>query len=247
MAFKICYEKDCVEIVNALELRIALDLIPPEAHLEMLKPVKDNLIEIIKTDSEFLLILRKVMGVKGEKKKEFLALFGNKIGKVITMGDTLARALAILANEDDQEFLLQSLKQKGIKNCISNFYDIIDCLEWLFGKMDKLFIELVGWEYVINHIQTGESLGLILRFLEEKEERELLEKMGWDSVLECIQTPKDFSYVLMGMDKGNERALIEKMTKEKLRKVLPFEVDFNRICKELTSEDIKLLKQKYKN
>lgn len=247
MAYKICYDNDCIAVKNAEELRVALELTPFEAHITLLEQIGVGITELVKNDSEFLLILRKVMGTKGESKKGYLSLFGNKLGDVITEGETLARALAILANEEDQAYLLNTLKQEGIRDCISNFYDILDCLEWLFGKMDKLFIDLIGWNFVIKHIHTGESLGLILKFLGEVEERDLLAKMGWDRVFECIQTARDFSYVLIGMEVENERTLIENMSAEKLKQVLPFKSNLDKLSKHLTVEDAKLIRGKYKD
>ncbi|HUY01190.1 MAG TPA: hypothetical protein VMV49_16640 [Candidatus Deferrimicrobium sp.] len=246
MSYKISYENDSVEIRNANELRIALDLTAPEIHMELLTQLGEGISELIRNDSEFLLILRKVMGTTGQSKQGFLSLFGENLGKVVTKGETIARALAILANEEDQSFFLNALNQEGIRKCITTFYDVVDCLEWLFGKMDKIFLDLIGWDFVMGHvINTGENLGLLLKFLNEEEERELLEKMGWDRVLECIQTVKDFSYILIGMDVGNERTLIEKITTQKLRKVIPFKTDLETLCKHLSPADAKLIREKY--
>ena len=245
MAHKISHENVSVEIRNANELRIALDLTDPEIHMELLDQLGKGISEIIKNDSEFLLILRKVMGTTGQSKKGFLALFGKNLGKVVTNGETIARTLAILANEEDQSFFLNTLNQEGIRNCTKTFYDIVDCLEWLYGKMDKLFLDLIGWDFVIEHVNTGENLGLLMKFLNEEEEKELLEKMGWDRVLQCIQTVKDFSYILIGMDLSNEQTLIEKITPQQLRKVIPFKTDLENLCKHLSPADGKSVREKY--
>jgi len=172
------------------------------------------------------------------------------IFKPVYMGKTeTAHKLEGIIDEirfEDQSFFLNALNQEGIRKCITTFYDVVDCLEWLFGKMDKTFLDLIGWDFVIEHvINTGENLGLLLKFLNEEEERELLEKMGWDRVLECIQTIKDFSYILIGMDVGNERTLIEKITTQKLRKVIPFKTDLESLCKHLSPADTKLIREKF--
>jgi hypothetical protein len=244
MKHKIIWENESIEVENARELRVALDLIPAENHSELINQFKDSISEIITNGDEFLLILRKIMGIKGESKRTFLALFGDKLKNVLVEGDILARALALLANDEDQKFLLTTLGEEGIKNCITDYHDIVDCLEWLYGKMDKFFIDLIGWEYIIDHIHTGEDLGLILKFLSGEEEKELLVKMGWERIFECIQTSKDLYYVLIGMDAENEEDLIKKMPQEKFQRILRFKKDIHKLFIHLSPKDSELVKTK---
>ena len=246
MPCTITYEDDTVPIENAEELFIAFDLTPDEADAILLNQLKDSIADLITNDAEFLMILKKVLGLRGMSKKPFLQLFGEKLSNVVTKGKTLNVAFAILAKEEDQQYLIDALGMEGIRKCISGLEDLAGCLEWLYGKMDEYFITMVGWEYFMHFINNGEDLAMIVKYLEEREEGILLENMGWPRVLGCIQSPRDLSHVLTGLEGKNEEKLLEEMTREKLLQVIPFEYQLEEICRrQLNEADARMLLDKY--
>ncbi len=246
MSCNVTYEDDTVKIDNAEELFIAFNLTPPEADMDILNQVGTGITDLIKTDTEFLMLLQKVLGMKGQSKKPFLTAFKDNLPRVVTKGKTLGPALAMMANADDQKTFLEMMRRDGILNCISSIETIADCLEWLHGSMDLFFIELIGWEYLSKYIHDGESLGIILRYLDSKEEGVLLDKMGWDKVLDCIQTPNDLFYILNGMETINEKKLIDHLDRDKIMQILPFKEQLEEVCTtKLTPEDAKILRAKY--
>lgn len=246
MECQITYDGDTIDIENVQELFIAFDLTPPEVDLDFISQIKHCLNDIIKNDDDFLFILPKVLGIKGQSKKPLLEAFGENLSNIITEGKTLSRALAILANEKDQEYLLKTLGRDNLQKILDTLEEIAGCLEWLYGKMDKYFLEIISFEHLAKFLNNGENLGIILKYLDEAEEKLLIENLGWDKVLNCIQTTRDLTYVLTGLRTSNERMLIEKMDKEKLHQVIPFEEKLANICKnELQPEDAKLLMSKY--
>ena len=247
MPCTLTYADDTVVLENAEELFIAFDLTPNEADLELLTQIKDCIEELITNDEEFLMLLKQVLGQKGMSKKPFLQMFGEGLQKVITRGKTLNVALAILAREEDQQYLIDALGMEGIRKCITGLEDLAGCLEWLYGKMDEYFIDMVGWEYFMHFINNGEDLAMVVKYLEEREEALLIEKMGWPRMLECIQSPRDLFNVLTGLEGKNEKALLEKMDHQKLLQVIPFEYQLQEICnRQLTPADAALLMEKYK-
>jgi len=230
MSVIISYQNETAEITNADELFVALDITPPQVDKLFLSQIGTKINELVNNDEDFLKILSKVLGVKGQKKIEYLECFNEGLKNVVTKGETISKTLAILADESDQEYFLKTMGEDGLRKCICTLNDICGALEWLYGKMDKYFMELVGWDYIIKFIKTGEDLGIITRYLEEKEERLLLDHMGWDSVIDCIKTIKDFYYVLTGLNTGNELYLIGRFSKEKLLDIIPFKEELDNIC-----------------
>ena len=69
MPCQICYEDDCVEVENADELFVAFDLTSPDADAIILSQVGDKILDLITNDREFLLILQKALGTRGESKQ----------------------------------------------------------------------------------------------------------------------------------------------------------------------------------
>jgi len=246
MSCKICYEDDCVEIENADELFVALDLTPPEADGVILSQVGDKIFNLIRNDSEFLLILQKAFGTKGESKQPYLRCFGNNLGHVVTTGKTLSKTLALLAEEEDQEYFLQTLGAEGLRRCITSVADIAEALEWLYGKEDELFIDLIGWDFIMRFIHSMETLGVVLKHLEKSEEAAALEKIGWPRVLDCIQTPADLTYAFSGLSQENVHALIGHLDAKKLRQLIPVGQELARISRSYLSKDnARYLKQRY--
>ena len=247
MSCTITYGGDSIPIENAEELFIAFDLTADEADEELIAQLKNDINNLIKDDEDFLMILKKVLGLRGMSKKPFLQLFGEGLSRVITKGRTLNIALAILAKEEDQQYVIDALGMNGIRKCTAGLEDLAGCLEWLYGKMDEYFINMVGWEYFMHFINNGEDLAMVVKYLEEREEGLLLKNMGWPQVLDCIQSPRDLSHVLTGLEGGNEKDLLEKMSHEKLLQVIPFEYQLEEICsRQLSPPDAKLLMKKYK-
>lgn len=247
MSVTICYEGDCVEIENAEELNAALEVTPPEADIELLNQIGEKITDLVKTDEEFLLILGMAIDARGASKKPYLQGFSSQLTQVVTKGQTIRDALALLANESDQEYFLNTLGTEGLRKCMTNAMDIAECLEWLYGKMDTLFLELLGWDFVIRFINSGENLSFLVKAMSNAEEKELLEKMGWEKVMACIQSPNDLMYTFIGLDSQNDRALIEKLAEyNKLEHVIPSPQELDRICQRgLTKAEADYLREKY--
>jgi len=235
MSCKICYEDDCVEVENADELFVALDLTPPEADGIILFQIGDKILELITNDREFLLILQKAFGTKGESKQPYLRYFGNNLGRVITSGKALSKALALLPEETDQAYFLLTLGTKGLRRCITNVSDITEALEWLYGKEDELFLDLIGWDFIMSFIHSMETLGMVLKHLEKDDENAAIEKIGWPQVLACIQTPADLTDAFSCLTEENIRKLIGQLDAKKLRQLIPVRQELTRICKRYLS------------
>ncbi len=246
MACKITYDGDTVFIENAMELLIAFSLTPPGADPDIISLVKEDMLNLVFSDEQFLMLLPKVLGEKGDSKIPFLMAFGDQLYRVVSDGDTTARTLALLANEADQQYFLNTLGKNYLRQIINSLEEIAACLEWLYGSMDTYFIELLGWEYIIGYISTGEQLGMIMRYVAEKEENELIQHMGWDKVFEVMRTPKDLYQVLTGMNPANERKMLDTISVEKLHAILPFQEQLDLVCqKYLSDEDAPILRSRY--
>lgn len=247
MGCQISYDGDSVTLETTEELFVALDILPTIADKEILWQIGSGIITIVTNDDEFLKIMSKALGTKGTSKKPYLETFQNNLSKVVTKGETVSRALAQLADESDQEYFLKTLGKENLQKCLFGLDDITECLEWLYGKMDRLFLDIIGWDFLINRIHIGQDLGRILRYLTGEEEKTLIEKMTWEKILECIQTEKDLLYVLSGMDAVHEETLIEKTTPSKLKQIFPTEQALIRISKRhLSKSDGDLLLKKYR-
>ena len=243
---RIRYEDDSVEIENADELFVALDLTPPEADGIILSQIGDKIFDLITNDSEFLLILQKAFGTKGESKQPYLRCFGNNLDRVVTTGKTLSKALALLAEEEDQSCFLQTLGTKGLRHCITSVADIAEALEWLYGKEDELFLELIGWDFIMRFIHSMETLGVMLKHLEKSDEGAALEKIGWPRVLDCIQTPADLAYAFSGLIEENMHTLIGQLDAGKLQQLIPVKQELTRISRRYLSEgNARYLKERY--
>ena len=243
---RIHYEDDSVEIENADELFVALDLTPPEADGIILSQIGNKIFQLLRNDSEFLLILQKAFGTKGESKQPYLRCFGNNLDRVVTTGKTLSKTLALLAEEEDQSYFLQTLGTKGLRNCITSVADIAEALEWLYGKEDELFLDLIGWDFIMRFIHSMETLGVVLKHLEKSDEGAALEKIGWPRVLDCIQTPADLAYAFSGLIEENVHTLIEQLDAGKLQQLIPVRQELTRISRRYLSEgNAHYLKERY--
>lgn len=249
MTCKISYQDDTVELETAEELFVALELTPMEADKEIVAQIGEGILDLVQTDEQFLLILEKIFDTIGATKQPYLECFGAKLSTVVTKGDTLFKALSLLANESDQEYFLNSLGQDVIRNCIANINDLVEALTWLYGKMDILFIELIGWDFVLRFISSGRSLGAIMKVLSQEEEKQLLDKMGWSSVINCIQDADDLIAAFIGLEQQSDRLLIDKLLEfDRLQAVIPSIAELDRVCRRgLCAEDITYLRDTYQN
>jgi len=243
---RIRYEDDSVEIENADELFVALDLTPPEADGIILSQIGDKIFDLITNEREFLLILQKALGTRGESKQPYLRCFGNDLGRVVTSGKTLSKTLALLAEEEDQAYFMQSLGTEGLRRCVTSVADIAEALEWLYGKEDELFLDLIGWDFIMCFIHSMETLGVVLKHLEKSDEGAVLEKIGWPRVLDCIQTPADLAYAFSGLIEENVHALIRQLDAGKLRQLIPVRQELTGISRRYLSErNACYLKERY--
>ncbi|NEQ83447.1 MAG: hypothetical protein F6K26_25565 [Moorea sp. SIO2I5] len=247
MPCQISDQDDTVELETAEELFVALELTPIEADKEILSQIGEGMLELVTTDEQFLLILEKVLDTRGASKQPYLKCFGTQLSQVVTKGSTLFKGLSLLANEADQEYFLNSLGQEVIRKSIANVNDLVEALTWLYGKMDILFIELIGWDFVLKFINSGRSLGAIMKVLSQEEEKELLERMGWSSVINCIQDADDLMAAFIGLEQESDRLLIDKLVEfNKLQAVIPSVAELDRVCRRgLGAEDITYLRETY--
>lgn len=236
MPCTICYDGDSIEIENADELYVALDLTPSEADEVILAQINRCIVNLIQNDREFLLILQKVLGSREASKIPYLQCFGDKLACVVTNGSTLSRSLALLAREEDQEFFLKAIGRDNLRRCIMSAQDITESLVWLYGKEDQLFLDLLGWEYIFHFIHSAETLGLILKHVGKAEERNMLERMGWERVFNCLITPQDLCHLIAGLSDDSVGDLIERLTGEKMLALVPTENDCEVMCKKYLSE-----------
>ena len=244
---EINFDGDVIEIFDSNSLFLVFDIAPPAACSEIISQLGGNMPQLITNDHEFIKILGKVFGLKGERKIEYLKALGDHLENVVKQGETLFNALALIHNPDDQTYLLETIGRKGLRNCVKTLDHLLGCLEWLYGHMDTLFCELIGWDYVIRFVRNGEALGRMLKYIDEEEEQHLLEMLGWNRVFECVQSTSDLYYVLNGLDPKNEKRFIELIPYEKLMVVIPFEDVLRKICNRyLTDEDSIILKSGYK-
>lgn len=249
MPCQISYEDDTVELETAEELFVALELTPIEADQEILAQIGEGMLELVTTDEQFLLILEKVLDTQGASKKPYLECFGTELYRVVTKGSTLCKALSLLANEPDQEYFLRCLGQEVIQNCIFNITDLVEALTWVYGKMDILFIDLIGWDFVLRFVNSGRALGALMKVLSHEEEKELLERMGWPAVIDCIQDADDLIAAFIGLEQQSDRFLIDKLVEfNKLQVVIPSVAELGRVCRRgLGAEDIIYLREIYQN
>jgi hypothetical protein len=236
-------------ISNARELRALIEQLPPEKHRLLLDGAEGKVIpDIVTSDDDFIRILRLVMGTHGESKGPFLACFGSGLSKVITRGGTLAQSLSLLSSDEDQEYLLNTLGRAGLRQCIANVNDIVECLEWMYGKTDRLFLELIGWSCLFTFIHSGKGLGMVLRYLGDREDILFLDKMGKARLHDCIKTPDDLAYVFSGLNEQDTRLVISELSDAKVRQAVPTASELERLCRHyLSEENAGVLRSKYES
>jgi len=230
------YESDSIEIENALELFVVLDDVPYSHHQLLMDQINTKMQLLIKNDKDFLKILPKIYGIKGESKRNFLLSLESNLRQIITEGKTICHSLAILYNEDDQQLFLDILGNEFLRQRIRTLEEICGCLEWLFGKKDFVFIDMLGWDYILEYLRDGESIGTLLRYLNDAEELQFIEKFGWKKLVASVHTSTDLYYVLNGLDTENERTFLELLTTEKLREILPHADQLEEVCKRYLSD-----------
>ena len=243
---KINFDNDVIEIFDSNSLFLIFEIAPPGASSEIIAQLGETINKLITNDQEFIKILGKVFGLKRERKIEFLKALGDHLKNVVTQGETLFNALALIHNSDDQAYLLEIIGRKGLRNCIKTIDHLLGCFEWLYGRMDIVFCDLIGWDYVIRFVRNGEALGRILKYIDEEEEQQLLEMIGWNRVFDCVRSTSDLYYILNGLDPKNEKRFIELIPYEKLMIAIPYEDVLDKIChRYLTDADSIILKTRY--
>jgi hypothetical protein len=246
MTCKISYQEDTVILDDADELMAVLELTPREVDENILLQIGEDITSLIMNDQDFLMLLEKVLDAQGGSKQPYLRCFGHHLSQVVTMPGTLPKALALLANESDQEYLLTTLGQKHLKKCISNVTDLADSLSWLYGKMDVFFIDLVGWEFVSHFVNSGQALGILAKVLSHGQETTFLDRLGWDKVADCIRNSDDLIAAFIGLEQANDRTLVDKLVDlNKLHFVIPSQQELEKVCRRgLFQEDADYLRSK---
>lgn len=246
MSCKISYQDDTVILEDADELLAALELTPREVDENILLQIGENITDLIKNDQEFLVILEKVLDAQGGTKEPYLRCFGDRLSHVVTESGTLPKALALLANESDQEYFLKTLGGKHLKKCIANVTDLADSLSWLYGKMDIFFVDLIGWEFVSHFVNSGQALGILAKVLSHGQETTFLERLGWEKVAGCIRNSDDLIAAFIGLEQENDRTLIDKLVElNKLQYVIPSQQELEKVCRRgLFQEDADYLRSK---
>lgn len=248
MSCIISYDGDSVEIQNAEELLVALDLLPPDIDQALLEQFGGEIGKLITNDEDFLLILERVIDLRGASKLPFLSCIGDRLSQIISQGETVRNALALMANEADQEYFLQKIGQTSLRSCMASVVEIAECLEWLYDKMDHLFLELLGWDFITKFVSSGQSLGLLVKSLDTTEQAQLLNYMGWDKIIkECIQDADDLMYAFVGLGGSNDRMLIDKLIESnRLPQIIHSLEELNRIClRGLSKADAEYLQSQY--
>ena len=239
-SLEIHLDDDSLTIETGAELIVFMHLLPDKYHKEIIAQASDGITDLIINDRDFLGILRSTQDIA---RKNLILAFTN-FDRVITQGETLRNSFALLANEQDQRLFLKKIDNEKLRGLISNFEILAECLDWLYGKMDEMFINQVGWDFVANFVSSGESLSGILKSITGREAKRLINHLGWDNINKCIQTSNDLILIFNSLSEENDKLLLENLSVEKLSHVIPTESELLRVCKHLSDTNENLIRKK---
>lgn len=184
----------------------------------------DNDLEEIITTYEWLLNCLKFLN----EKNSFLLLvkLWDVLIHLIWNSSELAEIISRIPDESNKLRLLSILRVKWLTKIIFDARDLWNILEWLYGKSERDFIDLLGKDFVKQVFLSTNEIIMILHFLQDENKDYLIDLIWLEGTKNKIKTSQNFLIMIKWLTLKKARELLKKFTKQELLELFKSEKEF---------------------
>lgn len=206
--FKIFYSK--TKISSVIHWNILMEL--------------DNDLEKIIVSYKWLLSCLKYLN----EKNSFLLLvkLWDVLLYLINNSQELAEILSRIPDESNKIRLLNILRVKWLSKIIFDAKDLWHIFEWLYGKSQKKFIDLLGKNFVKEIFLSTNEIIMILHYLSDENKDYLMDIIGLKWVKNKIKTSYNFLIMMKGLTLKKSRELLKGYTPREILDLFKTEEEF---------------------
>lgn len=228
-------EKD-LEVL--LKLFYAKTSISGIIHWNILMELDSDLEKIVVSYKWLLLCLKYL-----NEKNSFLLLIklGDVLNSLIKNSQELAEILSRIPDESNKIRLLHILRLKGLSKIIFDAKDLGNIFEWLYGKSQRDFIDLLGKDYVKEIFLSTNEIIMILHYLNDENKDYLMDIIGMGGIKNKIKTSQNFLVMLKWLTLKKSRELFKKYTPSEILELFKTQEEWEYFMLRLPSNKEKIL------
>ncbi|MBN1318782.1 MAG: hypothetical protein JXA42_25100 [Anaerolineales bacterium] len=234
-SYSIKINGDTTSIGNAAELSVALDVLQGQHDRIVLQQLEPFLTEIIQ-DAPGLYAIFKV--VNHDDQLYLIDALGSDLEIILKRANKLRDILAMLADERVEQHLIQTLGSNGLRALVNSAQDLVDVLEWVYGRSDHLVLSLLGDDYLKKLFQSGYELALVLHTLDQTRQTELFNLLGWQKILSLIHDIDDLAYLSRALPCQLSTELMERLTKNRIWELVRDEKGLDYLSRYLDRDEV---------
>ena len=236
--YPITIEGQTTWIGTAGELSVALDVLQGQFDRQALEQLQPHLAEIIANAAGCCAVLK---SLSVEDQVFFIQALGRDLAAVLQDARHLRDLLAITAQVEVEEALIQTLGTSGLKCLILTAENLAEVLEWVYGECDALTLELTGIDALRQLCRNASDLSAILRSLDHTQQAGLLEQLGWAFVPGLVHDGRDLAYLLRALPPESSERLLKHFSPSQLREIIGNAQDWAYLYQRLEPEEAKIL------
>jgi len=208
--YTICSEK---ELESLLKLFYSNSKVSSVIAWNILMELDEDLEQII-TSYQGLVNCMKYLN----EKNAFLLLvkIWDVLINLINNSQELAEIISKIPDESNKLRLLSILRVKWLTKILFNASDLWNILEWLYGKSERDFIDLLGKDFVKNLFLSTNEIIMILHFVDDENKDYIMDIIWLNGAKNKIKTWKNFLVMFKWLTSKKARELLKKYTKDEI-------------------------------
>lgn len=228
--FPLTIDNETVQIGTANELALALDVLQGQYDRAALEQLEPHLAGIIGNASGFMLVMR---SLAKEDQLFLIQAIGPELATVMQDARHLRDQLAVMAMEDVEEALIQTLGGDGLRWLILTGEELAEVLEWVYGQCDALVLELLGLDTLRKLCRHASDLSAVLYNLDHALQEKLLEQAGWPFIIDLVRDGRDLAGLVRALPPQSSERLLRHFTRQQLVELIGNERDWAYLCQRL--------------
>ncbi|MDD5769784.1 MAG: hypothetical protein PHE25_02350 [Candidatus Gracilibacteria bacterium] len=170
----------------------------------------------------------------------FLVKLGDVLINLISNSKELAEIISRIPEESNKIKLLSILRLKGLTKILYDAKDLGNIFEWLYGKSQRDFINLLGKDIIKKLFFSTNEIIMTLHYLTDENKDYLMDILGLDGVKAKVKTSKDFLVMFKGLTIKKSKILLKKFTKSEILDMFKTEDDFYKFLLRLPRDKEKI-------
>lgn len=209
-------------------------------HWNTIMSLDEQLLGIVQTHTG---LMRCIRTLSNKNRFLFFLKIADILPNLIQSAEGLARLLASIPEDVDQEKLMKMLRRKGICAIVSRPKELGKVLEWATPPTELMVINLLGGDFVRALIASSKDFYNILYFMHATTKRAFVELVGWDFFIARVFSADDFFYALKAVEINDTNTFLEYFPPESIRKLITSEQSFHEYLMKLSFDKQNLLLQ----